>query len=49
MAGADIKELVDLDMQTGRRGSEQGQRVFYLIEKFPKPVLAAINGYALGG
>ena len=28
VAGADIKELVDLDMQTGRRGSEQGQRVF---------------------
>ena len=49
VAGADIKELVDLDMQTGRRGSEQGQRVFNLIEKFPKPVLAAINGYALGG
>ena len=49
VAGADIKELVDLDMQTGRRASEQGQRVFSLIEKFPKPVLAAINGYALGG
>ena len=49
VAGADIEELADLDMQTGRRGSEQGQRVFSLIEKFPRPVLAAINGYALGG
>ena len=49
VAGADIKELADLDIQTGMRGSEQGQRVFSLIEKFPRPVLAAINGYALGG
>jgi enoyl-CoA hydratase len=49
VAGADIEELADLDMQTGRRASEQGQRVFSLIEKFPRPVLAAINGYALGG
>ena len=49
VAGADIEELADLDMQTGRRGSEEGQRVFSLIEKFPRPVLAAINGYALGG
>ena len=49
VAGADIEELADLDMQTGRRESEEGQRVFSLIEKFPRPVLAAINGYALGG
>ena len=49
VAGADIEELADLDIQTGMRGSEEGQRVFSLIEKFPRPVLAAINGYALGG
>ena len=34
---------------TGKTTSEKGQRVFSSIERFPKPVIAAINGFALGG
>ena len=34
---------------TGKAVAEKGQRVFRAIEKFPKPVIAAINGFALGG
>ena len=49
VAGADIGELADLNRQTGRVQSKRGQRVFSLIENFSKPVVAAINGYALGG
>ncbi len=49
VAGADIEELAHFDVQDARIGSEMGQRVFSQIESFPRPVLAAINGYALGG
>jgi len=49
VAGTDIKELTTLDEPSGRRFSEAGQAVFNLIENLGKPVIAAVNGYALGG
>ena len=49
VAGADIKELVDRDAKIGRRVSRERQEVFSRIENLQIPVIAAINGYALGG
>jgi enoyl-CoA hydratase len=49
VAGADINELAKLTPITGKQTSERGQNVFTNIERFPKPVIAAINGFALGG
>jgi enoyl-CoA hydratase len=49
VAGADINELAQMTPITGKATSERGQRVFRNIERFPKPVIAAINGFALGG
>ncbi len=48
-AGADIFELHNCDKQTGKLFSEYGSYVFKRIEQLPIPVIAAINGYALGG
>jgi enoyl-CoA hydratase len=49
VAGADINELARMTPIVGKFVSEQGQNVFLQIERFPKPVIAAINGFALGG
>jgi enoyl-CoA hydratase len=49
VAGADIKELRDLNNFTGTMLSERGQHIFSSIEQSPKPVVAYVNGYALGG
>jgi enoyl-CoA hydratase len=49
VAGADIQELVDRDALVGRRVSRTRQTVFSRIENFTIPVIAAVNGYALGG
>ena len=49
VAGADIKELATLDTVAGRKTAAFGQNVFRAIERFHKPVIAAINGFALGG
>ncbi len=49
VAGADISELHNLDVVSGKTFAEKGQQVFNLIEKLGKPVIAAVNGYALGG
>ena len=48
-AGADIRGLVATDAHTGKQVSERGQQVFRQIELCPKPVIACINGVALGG
>jgi enoyl-CoA hydratase len=49
VAGADINELAVQTPTSGRSHALAGQRVFDLIETLGKPVIAAINGYALGG
>lgn len=48
-AGADIKEIASLNELNGRKFSENGQEVLDLIENCHKPIIAAVNGYALGG
>jgi enoyl-CoA hydratase len=49
VAGADIGELAKMSPISGVRVSREGQRIFDEIERFPKPVLAVVGGYALGG
>jgi len=49
VAGADIAELNKLNMIEGKKFAEFGQSVFNIIENFDKPVIAAVNGFALGG
>ena len=49
VAGADIRELATLRAAEGEAYSRAGQAVFDAIERSPKPVIAAVNGYALGG
>jgi len=49
VGGADINELAVQTPLEGKEMSERGQRVLDLIEHLGKPVIAAINGYALGG
>jgi enoyl-CoA hydratase len=49
VAGADINELARQSPISGKETSERGQFVLSQIERFPKPVIAAINGFALGG
>ena len=49
VAGADISELNKLNMISGKEFSEKGQEIFNLIENSTKPVIAAVNGFALGG
>jgi enoyl-CoA hydratase len=49
VAGADVKELSVLSPTSGREHALAGQHVFDVIENLGKPVIAAINGFALGG
>ena len=50
IAGADIAEFTDLDANSGRDLSAWGHaEVMDLLYNFPKPIVAAINGFALGG
>ncbi|MFQ5720940.1 MAG: enoyl-CoA hydratase-related protein [Candidatus Aminicenantales bacterium] len=49
VAGADIEELSRLDLVSGKEYVLAGQSLTKYIENFSKPVIAAINGYALGG
>ncbi len=49
VAGADISNIAGLDALGGKAWSQLGQQVFNSIEGMHKPVIAAINGFALGG
>ena len=49
VAGADISQFAGLDASSGERFARRGQKVFSGIEASAKPVVAAVNGFALGG
>lgn len=49
VAGADITELNKLTIESAKEFSKKGQAVFNMIEDLGKPVIAAVNGFALGG
>ncbi len=49
VAGADIAEIAELDSKSGLEFARRGQSVFSRIERLEKPVVAAVNGFALGG
>jgi len=49
VAGADITEMKDLDAISGRKFGNLGNKVFRKLETLEKPIIAAVNGFALGG
>ncbi|HEX3023904.1 MAG TPA: enoyl-CoA hydratase-related protein [Chitinophagaceae bacterium] len=49
VAGADISEFVGLSVEQGKALAKSGQDIFFKIENAPKPVVACVNGFALGG
>lgn len=49
VAGADITEFESLSAEEGRILAQKGQSLFFKIEQCPKPIIAAVNGFALGG
>jgi enoyl-CoA hydratase len=49
VAGADISELAKETAVSARELATEGQRIFRLFETSPKPIIAAVNGFALGG
>ena len=49
VAGADIAEMKDATIEQGRAFSEKGMNVMHAMEALPVPVIALVNGYALGG
>lgn len=49
VAGADISEINSLNAESARKFAELGQKIFRSIEQLPMPVIAAVNGFALGG
>lgn len=49
VAGADIAEMSELSPQDARKFAERGQQLSLLVERLGKPVIAAVNGFALGG
>ncbi len=49
VAGADISEFMNLTPGQGQTFAQRGHDIFFAVERFPKPVIAAVNGFALGG
>lgn len=49
VAGADISQITKLNSESGKEFALRGQRVFRYIERMKKPVIAVVNGFALGG
>lgn len=49
VAGADISEFIGLSPEQGQALAKKGQDIFFKIERSPKPVVACVNGFALGG
>ncbi len=49
VAGADISEMVNFSAADGKAFSRRGNNVFLRLTRFPRPIIAAVNGYALGG
>ena len=49
VAGADIKEMSSFSSMDAIKYSNKGINLFNIIESYPKPIIAAVNGYALGG
>ncbi len=49
VAGADITEFQGFSAADGKMLAKRGQDIFFAIEHFPRPVIAAVNGFALGG
>lgn len=49
VAGADIKEMAGMSAFQGHAFARKGQQVILLMERMKKPIIAAVNGYALGG
>ena len=49
IAGADISEMKDMNKEQARKFGELGQQVTLMMESLPIPIIACVNGYALGG
>src|SRR4026208_2389902 len=49
VAGADIKEFSSINPKDATEFARRGQDLFRMIEVSPKPIIAAVNGFALGG
>jgi enoyl-CoA hydratase len=49
VAGADISEFNQMNVEQSRQLAKRGQDLFFRIERCPKPIVACVNGFALGG